>query len=156
MQFLIYGANGYTGQLITRYAIEQGLKPILAGRNAVSIKALAEEHNLDYRIFGLDDPEEIDRALTDVSLVLHAAGPFIYTAKPMIMACLRNGVHYLDITGEIAVFELAFRYDGRARNKNIVLMPGVGFDVVPTDCMAVYLKQKLPDAKLLKLAFRFQ
>ena len=153
MQFLIYGANGYTGQLITKYSKNYGLTPILAGRNADLIKALAEEHNLEYRIFGLDDPQEMDRALTDVSLVLHAAGPFIYTAKPMIKACLRNGVHYLDITGEIAVFELAFRYDSRARDKNTVLMPGVGFDVVPTDCVAVYLKQKLPDATHLKLAF---
>ena len=153
MQFILYGANGYTGRLITKYSKKYGLTPILAGRNAASIKAMAEEYNLDYRIFGLDDPDEMDRALTDVSLVLHAAGPFIHTAKPMIMACLRNGVHYLDITGEIAVFELAFRYDSRGREKNIVIMPGVGFDVVPTDCMALYLKQKLPDANRLKLGF---
>ena len=153
MQFILYGANGYTGQLITKYSREYGLTPILAGRNEASIKALAEEHDLEYRIFGLDDPEEMDKALTGVSLVLHAAGPFIYTAKPMIRACLRNGVHYLDITGEIAVFELAFRYDSRGRDKNIVIMPGVGFDVVPTDCVAVHLKQKMPDATHLKLAF---
>ena len=153
MRFIIYGANGYTGQLITKYAVSQGLKPILAGRNADSIKALAEENNLEYRIFGLDNPEEMDKTLSEVSLLLHAAGPFIYTAKPMIKACLRNGIHYLDITGEIAVFELASRYDSRSRDKNIVLMPGVGFDVVPTDCMSVYLKEKLPDATLLKLGF---
>lgn len=153
MQFLLYGANGYTGQLILRYALDQGLKPILAGRNKDHIKALAEEYDLEYRIFGLDDPAEMDKALSGISLVLHAAGPFIYTAKPMIGACIRNGVHYLDITGEIAVFELASRYDNRGREKNIVIMPGVGFDVVPTDCMAAYLKDRLPDATLLKLGF---
>ena len=153
MQFILYGANGYTGQLIIRYAIDHGLKPILAGRNAERIKALAEEHDLEFRIFGLDDPAEMDKALTDITLVLHAAGPFIYTAKSMIGACIRNGVHYLDITGEIAVFELASRYDSRGRAKNIVIMPGVGFDVVPTDCMAAYLKDKLPDATHLKLGF---
>ena len=153
IKFLLYGANGYTGQLITKYAKSYGVTPILAGRNAERIKALAEEHDLEYRAFGLDDPAEMDRAMSDVALVLHAAGPFIYTAKPMIKACLRNGVHYLDITGEIAVFELASRYDSRARDRNIVLMPGVGFDVVPTDCVAVYLKQKLPDATMLKLGF---
>ena len=153
MKFLLYGANGYTGQLITRYAVKTGLTPILAGRNREAIKSLAEANDLEYRIFDLDDRDEADRALEGIELVLHAAGPFIYTAKLMIKACLRNGVHYLDITGEIAVFEMAFRFNQRAREKELVVMPGVGFDVVPTDCMAVYLKQKLPDATRLKLGF---
>ena len=153
MNFLLYGANGYTGQLITRYAIENGLRPILAGRNEEAVKSLAETHKLEYRIFGLDDGQVIDGALKDIKLVLHAAGPFIHTAWPMMKACLRNGVHYLDITGEIAVFEMAFRFGSKAKAKELVFMPGVGFDVVPTDCMAVYLKQRLPDASRLKLGF---
>jgi short subunit dehydrogenase-like uncharacterized protein len=71
----------------------------------------------------------------------------------MMEACLRTRTHYLDITGEIAVFELAKSFDSRAREAGIMIMSGVGFDVVPTDCMALYLKQKLPDATHLKLAF---
>ena len=153
MQFLLYGANGYTGQLITKYALENDLTPILAGRNDEVIKSLAETHKLEYRIFSLDDHQVIDEALKDIKLVLHAAGPFIHTAWPMMKACLRNGVHYLDITGEIAVFEMAFRFGNKAKAMELVFMPGVGFDVVPTDCMAVYLKQKLPDATRLKLGF---
>ena len=153
INFLLYGANGYTGQLITRHALKTGLKPILAGRNEEAIKSLATAHNLEYRIFDLTDRDVTDKALEDIELVLHAAGPFMYTAKPMIKACLRNGAHYLDITGEIAVFELANRFDRKAREKDLVIMPGVGFDVVPTDCMAVYLKEKLPDATRLKLGF---
>jgi len=153
MKFLLYGANGYTGQLISRYAMETGLTPILAGRNKESITSLATANNLEYRIFDLSEQAEVDRALKGVRLVLHAAGPFIYTAKPMIRACLRNGVHYLDITGEIAVFEMASRFNKRAEEKQLVIMPGVGFDVVPTDCMAVYLKQKMPDATRLRLGF---
>lgn len=153
MKILLYGANGYTGQLITRYAMETGLRPILAGRNKEAIRSVAEANDLEYRIFDLDDRDEADRALEGIELVLHAAGPFMYTAKPMIKACLRNGVHYLDITGEIAVFEMAFRFNEKFKEKELVVMPGVGFDVVPTDCMAVYLKQKLPDATRLKLGF---
>jgi short subunit dehydrogenase-like uncharacterized protein len=153
MKFLLYGANGYTGQLITRYALDIGMTPILAGRNREAIKSLAAADDLDYRIFDLADHEEADKAMEGVELVLHAAGPFMYTAKPMIKACIRNGVHYLDITGEIAVFEMASRFDQKARDKDLVIMPGVGFDVVPTDCMAVYLKQKMPDATRLKLGF---
>ncbi|MGB5238116.1 MAG: saccharopine dehydrogenase NADP-binding domain-containing protein [Flavobacteriaceae bacterium] len=152
-KILLYGANGYTGQLITKYAMESGLTPILAGRNKEAIKSLAEANDLEYSIFNLGDRDAAEKALEGIDLVLHAAGPFMYTAKPMIKACLKNGAHYLDITGEIAVFEMANRFDDRARQKELVIMPGVGFDVVPTDCMAVYLKQKLPDATRLKLGF---
>ncbi len=153
MKFLLYGANGYTGKLITRFSKDFGLTPILAGRSAEKIKSMADQFNLDYRVFSLDNPSGIDVGLSDVDLVLHAAGPFVYTARPMIEACLRKGIHYLDITGEIAVFEMANSFGKQAEKKRIVIMPGVGFDVVPTDCMALYLKNKMPDATHLKLAF---
>ena len=103
--FLIYGSTGYTGDLIAQLAVKQGLHPILAGRNREKISAQAAELGLDCRIFSLDDPTSIDTALNDVAAVLHCAGPFSHTAKPMATACLRTKTHYLDITGEIAVFE---------------------------------------------------
>ncbi len=92
-------------------------------------------------------------ALHGIKVVIHAAGPFAETAKQMIDACLQTGAHYLDINGDISVFEMIKRYDGAARENNIMLLPGAGFDVVPTDCMALRLKNKLPNATHLKLAF---
>lgn len=151
--FLLYGANGYTGELIARHSLELGLKPILAGRNQSAISALAEELNLEYVVFSLDDSSVLDAQLEKVPLVLHAAGPFIHTARPMMEACLRTGTHYLDITGEIQVFELGAYFGEKAVDAGIMIMPGVGFDVVPTDCTALYLKQRLPDATHLQIAF---
>ncbi|MBK8704615.1 MAG: saccharopine dehydrogenase NADP-binding domain-containing protein [Saprospiraceae bacterium] len=150
---LIYGANGYTGRLICERAALLGLKPILAGRNGEEIRELALTYGWEYRVFGLDTHEAVAEKIHDVKVVLHAAGPFMYTAKPMMEACLLAGVHYLDITGEIAVFEMAARRDERAKAAGILLMPGTGFDVVPTDCLALYLKQQMPDATRLQLAF---
>ena len=152
--WLIYGANGYTGELIAREAAQRGMRPVLAGRNHTAIESLANELNLDYRVFGLDDSKAIETGLKDCALVLHCAGPFSHTARPMIDACLRTHTHYLDITGEIAVFELAATYDAVARLADIMLLPGVGFDVVPTDCLAAELKSRLPSATYLTLAFR--
>jgi short subunit dehydrogenase-like uncharacterized protein len=152
-QLLLYGANGYTGKLIAKLASAYGLKPILAGRTEASIKPLADELQLPYRIFHLDDKTQLETALSEVKLVLHAAGPYVYTAKQMIEACLQAGVHYIDINGDIAVFEMLKKYDAAAIEQNIMVMPGVGFDVVPTDCMALQLKNKMPDATHLKLAF---
>jgi short subunit dehydrogenase-like uncharacterized protein len=71
----------------------------------------------------------------------------------MVDACLRNRVHYLDITGEIAVFEAAARRDAEARSAGVMLLPGAGFDVVPSDCLAAHLKRRLPNASALCLAF---
>ena len=151
--FLIYGANGYTGELITRYAVDGGSTPIIAGRNKDAIEAIATEHELECRVFALDDREKLDAALRDVDMVLHCAGPFSLTSKPMVEACLRNRKHYTDITGEISVFEMCAALDGRAKEAGIMIMPGVGFDVVPSDCLAVHLKDRLPSATHLTLAF---
>ncbi len=151
--FLIYGANGYTGELITRFAAEQSLKPILAGRNAEKIEALANQFGFDFRVFALNEIEKVDAALQEVEFVLHCAGPFSITSAPMVEACLRNKKHYLDITGEIAVFEAMALLDKRAKDTGIMIMPGVGFDVVPSDCLAKHLKNRLPSATHLTLAF---
>src|SRR5262245_15963855 len=105
MTFLIYGANGYTGELITRFAAERGLKPVLGGRSEAKVRELAERHGFEHRAFALDDKNAIDAALSDVKMVLHCAGPFSLTSRPMVEACIRNKKHYTDITGEISVFE---------------------------------------------------
>ena len=89
-RFLLYGANGYTGELITRFAAERGMKPILAGRSEAKIPELAANYGFEYRTFALDDNEKLDAALQEVDMVLHCAGPFSLTSRPMVEACLRN------------------------------------------------------------------
>ena len=150
---LIYGAYGYTGELIARRAVQQGLRPILAGRRQEPVQALSQELQLEHRTFDLDQPEVLDQGLIGVDVVLHCAGPFLYTSEPMASACLRTGTHYLDITGEIDIFESLAARDSEAKEAKVVLLPGVGFDVVPTDCLALHLKQRLPTAVSLELAF---
>ena len=152
-RLLVYGANGYTGELITRYAVERGMKPILAGRNAIAIEELAKKHHLDYRVFALDETARLDAALQEVDMVLHCAGPFSITSRTMVDACLRNKKHYTDITGEISVFESMAAFDEKAKASEVMIMPGVGFDVVPSDCLARHLKDRLPSATHLSLAF---
>jgi short subunit dehydrogenase-like uncharacterized protein len=151
--FLIYGANGYTGELIVRFAVERGMKPILAGRNAEKIAELAKKFSLDFRVFALEETEKLESALRETAFVLHCAGPFSITSKLMVEACIRTGKHYLDITGEITVFEAMAGLNERAKAANMMIMPGVGFDVVPSDCLAKHLKNRLPTATNLTLAF---
>jgi short subunit dehydrogenase-like uncharacterized protein len=145
---LIYGANGYTGELIAREAVRRGHKPILAGRSADKLAPLAKELGLESRVFPLDNPQ-----LEGVEAVLHCAGPFIHTSAPMVRACIAAGAHYLDITGEIPVFETVMSMTDDASRAGVTLIPGVGFDVVPTDCLAAMLAARLPGATELELAF---
>jgi short subunit dehydrogenase-like uncharacterized protein len=152
--WMIYGANGYTGRLAARYAKECNHRPVLAGRHGKSIRLLAGELDLESRVFDLADPAAAATNLEGVAAVLHCAGPFSATSRPMLAACLRTGTHYLDITGEIAVLEDIHSRKNEIRDARIVAIPAVGFDVVPTDCLAAMLKRDLPSATHLKLAFR--
>lgn len=153
MTWLLYGANGYTGELTAREAVRRGQRPILAGRSREPVERLAHELGLEWRAFSLDDPAALRFGLRGARVVLHCAGPFSATARRMMDACLVAGAHYLDITGEIAVFELAQQRSGEARAAGVVLCPGVGFDVVPTDCIALALQEALPQATHLALGF---
>lgn len=152
--FLIYGANGYTGALIVRQALARGHRPILAGRNQTAVTEMAGRLGLESRIFALDDPTVIQKGLEGMAAVLHCAGPFAHTARSMASGCLKQRVHYLDVTGEIGVFETLAGMDRPAREAGVMLLPGAGFDVVPTDCLALHLKKRLPTATRLALGFQ--
>lgn len=152
-RFLIYGANGYTGELVAREAVRRGLAPVLAGRGAEAVQRLAAELGCEARVAGLDDAGALLRALEGIDAVLHCAGPFSATAAPMIRACFAARAHYLDVTGEIDVFEAAKSRDVDARAAGVTLCPGVGFDVVATDCVAAALHETLPGATYLALGF---
>jgi short subunit dehydrogenase-like uncharacterized protein len=153
MTWMIYGATGYTGELIAREAVKRGLKPILAGRSE-GVRALGTELGLSVRVFGLEDANQIVRGLEGVRVVLHCAGPFTITAQPMLEACLKAKVHYLDITGEIDVFEKLYARDPEVKNAGITAVSGVGFDVVPTDTVAALLARDMPDATSLRLGIK--
>jgi len=153
MNWMIYGANGYTGRLLAAECERRGLRPVLAGRNAQAITALATQLGMPQRVFDLDDATRLREELKDMRLVLHCAGPFSRTSAPMLAACLDSATHYLDITGEIDVFEAAWKQSDAARRADLVVCPGAGFDVVPTDCLAATLVGALPSATHLVLAF---
>lgn len=147
---LIYGANGYTAGLIAEAAVQRGMRPVLAGRSE-AVRPIAAALGLEGRVFSLADAAA---HLDGVVAVLHCAGPFAHTWQPMAGACLAKNVHYLDITGEARVFEALAQKSAEAENAGVMLMPGVGYDVVPSDCLAAHLKRRLPSATQLTLAMQ--
>jgi saccharopine dehydrogenase (NAD+, L-lysine-forming) len=154
MTWMIYGAYGYTGRLVAALAAERGELPVLAGRDERRLRDLGELFELEHRAFDLSDPAAIRRGLEGIEAVAHCAGPFSATSSPMVDACLATGTHYLDITGEIDVFEAVLARAAEARTAGIALLPGSGFDVVPSDCLAAILARALPEATRLELAIK--
>ena len=150
-RLLIYGAPGYSGALIARQAVAAGLTPILCARNAEKLRVLSDELGLESRVAGLDDPGELERTLRGVDVVLNAAGPFSRTARQLIDACLRVRCHYLDITGEVDAILVAAERGSAARERGVMLMPAVGFDVMPSDCLAVHAVRRSRRPRHLRL-----
>jgi short subunit dehydrogenase-like uncharacterized protein len=149
MAWLIYGATGYTGRLVVDEAVRRGHRPILAGRDPGKVRALAEDHRLEHRAAPV---ERLAGILDGVEAVLNVAGPFSRTAVPAMEACLAGGIPYADISGEASTFEAAFERDRQARDRSVALVPGVGFDVVATDCLARYVAERVPGAVRLEIA----
>ena len=151
-KWMIYGANGFSAMLAIEESVKRGLKPVLAGRSP-AIEKIAHEFNLDFQIFSLSSVNEVASQIKGLAVLANCAGPFSETAETMIQACIIAKVHYIDITGEISVYDYANQCDREAVSAGIVLCPGVGSDVIPTDCLAKYLKDECPDATDLKMGW---
>lgn len=149
---LLYGAAGFSGRLVADSLAALGIDLVLAGRDQAKLAPLAGRLALPVRIFSLETPQAIDDALADIGIVLHAAGPFQVTGAPMMAACARRGAHYLDLTGEWPVFADAMTRSVAANLAGIMLMPGIGFSIVASDCLAALAAERAPDTQVLRLA----
>ncbi len=150
---IIYGSYGYTGKIIAQECKSKNLTVVLAGRNKQALQKQSEETGYPYEVVDISDSIDLKNLLRKGAIVIHCGGPFQYTAKAMTDACLETKTHYTDITGEHQVFELLAGYDQKGKDAGITIMPGTGFDVVPSDCLALHLKNRLPTATHLQLAF---
>ena len=150
---VVYGSYGYTGKLIVDLCRSKNLQVILAGRNEEQLKLQSQQSGYPYQVVDSDDLAGLKNLLEPATVVIHCGGPFRFTAKNMSEACIATKTHYTDITGEYQVFELLPLLDSKAKELGITIMPGTGFDVVPSDCLALHLKNRLPSATHLQLAF---
>jgi len=150
MTLLLYGAYGYTGELIAREAVDRDMDVIVAGRNGTKTRGVGIQLGTESRVFPAEDAAD---NLGGVDAALNCAGPFVETYEPFVEACLESGTHYLDITGEFPVFEALAERDREAEKAGVCLLPGAGFDVVPTDCLAGHLHDRLQGATHLRLGF---
>lgn len=149
---LVYGSYGYTGRLIAHRLVQRGRSPTIAGRDRDRLEDQADALGLESRPFSLEEPTAgIANHLEGFDAVLNCAGPFVDTCGPIVEACLEAGTDYLDLTGEFRVFERLVEEDDRAAEAGITLLPGVGFEIVPSDCLAAFLAEQLGSVEALTL-----
>jgi len=152
-ELLIYGASGYTGKIIAARAKELNIDFEIAGREPDKTRKLAEELAVDYHIFDVDTEYAWKKALEDKQALINAAGPFQFTAEHAMKACLKAGVHYLDISAELDTYRLAQSLDGEAREAGIQLISGAGL-FVSYDALVVHLSKLVAEPEYLKVGFR--
>ncbi|HYX92426.1 MAG TPA: saccharopine dehydrogenase NADP-binding domain-containing protein [Myxococcaceae bacterium] len=151
--WLIYGAYGFTGQLLAEEAVRRGHRPTLAGRSREKLEPLAARLGLPSIAIELSaDAARLRDALAEHALVFHAAGPFVFTCEPMVRACLDARTHYLDLSGEIDSLERVFSLNGEARERGVVLLPAAGFDVIASDCLVRYVAERVTEPRSLDIA----
>jgi short subunit dehydrogenase-like uncharacterized protein len=151
-KLMIYGATGYTGRMAAEHAKARGLDVVIAGRNGARLESLAAQLGVPYRVF-ISDAQAVE-SLEGIGVLLNFAGPFAQTADALMQACIKAGVDYLDITAEINVFRLAERVGVQAAEAGVMLLPGVGWDVVPTDCLAMHVARRVQNPKSLSVALQ--
>ncbi|HEY4547474.1 MAG TPA: saccharopine dehydrogenase NADP-binding domain-containing protein [Pedomonas sp.] len=121
----VYGASGHTGRFVVAELKRRNLPIIAVGRSAEKLDLLDAAET---RVAALDDPAALDQALTGARVVINCAGPFLDTARPVIEAALRCGIHYLDVTAEQQAAREAFAdYDDAARTAGIKILPAASF-----------------------------
>jgi hypothetical protein len=122
----VFGAYGHTGRFVVDELLDRGYVPVLSGRDAGRLAAMAAASGLEARPASVDDPASLDRALAGAAAVVNTAGPFAATAAPVIEAALRAGIPYVDVAAEIEANADTFaHFAGRAGGTAIV--PAMAF-----------------------------
>jgi short subunit dehydrogenase-like uncharacterized protein len=136
----VYGASGYTGDLVVAELRRLDLDVVLSGRRPDALAAVAAKHGLDpavaVRPAAADDHDALVRAFTGCGAVIACAGPFGLYGEGVVRAAIQARAHYLDTTGEQPFIKQVIQQYGRAAgNAGVGLVSGMGFDYLPGDLL---------------------
>jgi short subunit dehydrogenase-like uncharacterized protein len=134
---VLYGATGYTGRLVLDELERRGLEYVLGGRDEAKLTRLADGRAATASVAPLDDARALRELLADASAVISCAGPFTLAGDALVRAAIDTGTHYMDSTGEQPFIKQVFDDHGAAAERaGVALVPALGFDYSPGDCIA--------------------
>jgi short subunit dehydrogenase-like uncharacterized protein len=151
----VYGATGFTGELIARELKRRGADFLIAGRDRGKLEALSEElGGVPFAAVSVDDPAGLRKILEPCSVVVACAGPFGLYGEPVVAAAVDTETHYLDTTGEQGFMRVVFeRYGERAAEKGAALVSGMGFDYAPGDLIAALTAEGMGPLEEIVVAY---
>ena len=136
---IVYGATGFVGRQTARYIADHaaGLRWAIAGRSAAKLDALCRELGQTppgIVVADAGDAAALDALAAQSRVVLSTAGPFARFGSGLVAACVQHATHYVDITGETPwVRQMIDRHHAAAAKSGTRIVPGCGFDSVPSD-----------------------
>jgi short subunit dehydrogenase-like uncharacterized protein len=134
---VLYGASGYTGRLVAGELHRRGVEHMLSGRDLAKLEPVGAEHGTPVRAVALDDETGLRDLLGDAAAVINCAGPFTLAGDALVRAAIDSGTHYADSTGEQGFVQMVFeRHGAAAERAGVALLPSIGFDFLPGDCIA--------------------
>jgi short subunit dehydrogenase-like uncharacterized protein len=148
---VLFGATGFTGELTARALVARGARPLLVGRDASRVTALAAELHTDSAVADAAAPgcsATLASLLSPGDVLVSTVGPFARWGEPAVRAAIGAGAHYLDSTGEPPFIRAVFeRHGPTARDAGSVLLTAMGYDYVPGNLAAgLALREAGPDA----------
>ncbi|KAJ4363635.1 hypothetical protein N0V83_009931 [Neocucurbitaria cava] len=153
-ELILLGATGYTGKLVAEWIsthLPEDLKWAIAGRNTKKLQGVVDEltklspnrKQPDIETCELE-MEQLDNLVQRATLVITTVGPFMHYGEPVLAACVRNGTHYLDSTGEVPwIYDMVAKYDALAKKSHSIIIPECGLDSVPADVVAYVLAREV-------------
>lgn len=145
---LVFGATGFTGQLVVSRLVDRGLPVRIAGRSEAKLKALSDKHGgLDWAVADVEDPPSLDAACAGVQVLVSTVGPYSWWGHVAVEAAIRNRVAYIDITGEPAFVRRIFEEWGpQAEAAGVPLLTAFGYDYIPGNLAGALALEEAGDA----------
>ena len=142
-KIVIFGATGFTGELCAKFMSEKysDIPIAIAGRSLEKLEKIKNKHGLPFPIIVADafDVSALEKMCKDTEVVLSTAGPYHKYGSDLLGACVKNGCHYIDITGEsFWIKDMIEKHHKEASNKGVRIINACGFDSAPSDLGVFY------------------
>ncbi len=147
LDLVIWGATGFTGQLVCEYISysynNKDLNWTIAGRNEEKLLKLKNRLNINNPILigNSNDKSSLEKICGKTKVICSTVGPYAIHGTELIHACVKMKTNYCDISGETQwIRKIIDTYHEKAKNQKIKIVNSCGFDSIPSD-MGVYFCQ---------------